>query len=91
MKRDVKEMIRYNPPDIPSGTLQINEAIFKFPIQEKSAHGLLGQIKIALKEVYNRGHDDGVKSANKFTPNVSIGHQPCFGSPNCYTVVFGHE
>lgn len=62
MKRDVKEMIRYNPPNAPSGTLQINEAnFFKFPIQEKSARGLLGHLRIALKEAYNRGYDDCAK------------------------------
>ncbi len=53
---------RYEPPEIPPGRLRMGDNFsIKFPIQEKSAEGFIGQLNILIEEVYQRGVKDGAK------------------------------
>lgn len=52
----------YSEPEIPSGMLQISSTSrFRFPIKEKSARGLVGELNVVIKKAYLQGLSDGAE------------------------------
>lgn len=66
MGKEIDFYTEYSEPEIPSGMLQISSTSrFRFPIKEKSARGLVGELNIVIKKAYLQGLKDGAEPSRK--------------------------
>lgn len=70
MKKHRVDHIKYEPPETPPGKLRMGDNFsIRFPIQEKSAEGFIGQLNAYIEEAYQRGLQDGAEPSHRSTKN----------------------